>query len=328
MSKRINLVDGDIIAFRAAAANEKRSVLVKHLPTGKEKAFDTRTDFRKMLKGKKGDNWKDYEQDYFFTDVQEAADVSHALATIRNQLDKLKSSTGASRQEIFVGGSENFRSTLPLPTQYKGSRGDFLRPVHLIEAKHYLEHTKKAEISVGIEADDLLSIRGYEILKEGHEPVICSLDKDTYQGSGLSIYNWTDQMPEVFKVPDTGYLVDLGKQGIKGCGFKFLCFQLIWADPVDNYKATEVAGIRYGAKSAFKDLNSLTTNAELCNKVVEKFKLWYPGDVQYTSWSGAAIKTDWKGMLDLYYKCVYMLREHNDKITWEEFFLEKGWHAN
>jgi len=43
MSKRLLIVDGDLVAYRHAAAAESRTIIAKHLDSGREKEFKTRT---------------------------------------------------------------------------------------------------------------------------------------------------------------------------------------------------------------------------------------------------------------------------------------------
>lgn len=328
MSKTILLIDADILCFRASAAAEQRTVIVKHLKTGQEKEFTNRTAFRDRLKEKYGDAWKEKEQGYAYEDVQTAESLGVVLNNIKARLHLFEKELRPDRIELYVGGENNFRDTLPLPSRYKGSREDSIRPVHLSEAKKYVKKTLKAKIASGYEADDLLSIRAYEELNKGNNPIICSCDKDTYQADGVRVYNWLDENPEIVLVDTLGELIDKGTKGIKGTGFKFLAFQIIFGDPVDGYKPFEIVpDLKYGAKSAYKDLVNLQSTKEVCDKVVEIYKTVYPGEVKYTAWDGTEVITDWKGMLDLYFKCAYMQRKHNDQTTWQEFFEERGWNG-
>lgn len=326
--KNILLVDADILCFRAAAAAETRTVIVKHKKTGETKEFENRTAFRARLKEKFGDKFKEYESRYEFSDVQTAEDLSIVLHNIKARLKKFKKEFDNPKIELYLGGKENFRDALPLPTKYKSIREDQIRPLHLSEAREYVKTVHKGTIALG-EADDLLSIRAYEELdKKKYAPIICSMDKDTYQADQIRVYNWLDENPEAVLIPKIGDLVDMGQKGIKGTGFKFLAFQLLFGDPVDGYKPFEIVpDLKYGAKSVYKDLAPMTTGRDIANKVVEVYKTVYPGEVKYTAWDGTEVVTDWKGMLDLYFKCAYMQRKHNDQTTWQEFFEERGWNG-
>lgn len=86
MSKRIAIYDSDAIAYRAAAVVDTRSVEVEHIKSGRKKVFDTRTDFKNLLKNKGMPFVKD---DYVFTDIIESGELSHCLSIIKNQVEKL-----------------------------------------------------------------------------------------------------------------------------------------------------------------------------------------------------------------------------------------------
>jgi len=324
----ILLVDADILCYRAAAAAEKRTVIVKHNKTGQEKEFDNRTAFRKSLQERFGDDWKEKEGRYTYTDVQTAESLSAPLHNIKARLHLFKEKFPGCKIELYIGGGKNFRNDLPLPKPYKGTREDTLRPVYLKEVRDYVKSVHKAvdveALGLNIECDDWLSVRAYEELAKGNNPVICSADKDSYQADGVSVYNWTQEDSEPVKIPMLGELVDTGK-GVKGTGFMFFAFQMLFGDVADGWKPTDILSIKYGEKSAYKDLKDCKTAAEIADKVVLKYKEWFPGEVLYTSWDGKEIKTGWQGMLDTYFQCAYMLRSKDDKTTWQEFFKERGW---
>lgn len=317
------LLDGDVLAFRAAAAVEKRSVIVTHIPTGKEKVFKNRTEFRTRLKEK---GTPEDEVNFTYKDVQEAEDISHCLRNIKSRVALLKEQTEADRVEIYIGGAANFRDTLALPTKYKAGRTDDIRPLHLADAKKYLVEVHGAVKAWEIEADDVLSVRGYEEHAKRNKAIIGSIDKDTLQSNGLYFYDWTQEKPTIVEIPEgPGFLVDTGKK-ITGAGLKFFCYQLLFGDPVDKYKPTQLAGIKYGEKSAFKDLNDLQTEAEIIQKVIHKYKTWYPEPFDYTAWDGTEVQgANWESMLDLYFKCAYMKRSWDDPSDWKLFFKEYGY---
>ena len=62
MSKVIALIDLDTPVYKAAAAVEERGIIVTHSPTGVQKSFSTRTEFKDLLKSKdKIDKLSEYE---------------------------------------------------------------------------------------------------------------------------------------------------------------------------------------------------------------------------------------------------------------------------
>lgn len=315
------LIDGDIIAYRAAAASQTTSVLVKH-KSGLEKEFKNRTEFKKFLKAK---GKEQYIDDYEFEDVQTPEPIEFCLHSIKATLRNLESLTFADKVEIYIGGSSNFRNSLPLPIKYKGNREDTIRPFHLQAARDYLMNVHDGIRAKHIEADDVLNIRGYEELSKGRIAIIGSNDKDTLQSEGLCMYDWTVENPEIIEIPTTGYLVK-NKSIIKGCGLKFFAFQLLFGDTADNYHPTDVLPeIKYGQVAAYKDLDHLWEPSEILQKVIDKYKEWYPEKFDYLTWDGKLIKdADWEHMLSMYFKLAYMKRKWTDDSNWKEFFSERG----
>lgn len=324
MKKIIGLIDGDVLAYRAACIVEKRSVMVTHLPTGESKEFKTRTEFKQSQKEKHGtlDNFN--EDDWKYEDIQTPENPGLAFQIMDQQIERIKDKLFASRVEIFISGSNNFRDYLPLPEKYKGNRTEMLRPIHLDICKQHLYRSYNAEISHGFESDDYLIIRGNEIIKEGDVPVLITVDKDANAYSGFCLYDFTQEIPSVISVPnDVGILYDNGKK-ITGLGFKFFCHQMLIGDPVDNYKPTKICGVKFGEKSSLKVLEKATTEQECLQIVIDHYKKWYPSVVEYTDWEGKLHKTDWKGLIDLYFKCVRMKSTKEDLLDFKEFASKYG----
>lgn len=325
MNETILIVDGDSVAFRAAAVCEARTVNVTHNLTGKSKIFKTRTEFKNRLTEKHGnlDNIKDYS----FVDVQTPEPVANALQAAKSIMTKIFTSIEPDDMIVYIGGKDNFREKLPLPSKYKGNRSDMLRPILLDEVKSYVTRKYKAKSPVGIEADDAISIRGYEELKKGNTAIIGSQDKDTFQSEGLKMFDYTKEKPFIFDIPTIGDIVVKGAE-CKGAGLKFFAYQLLCGDTTDNYKPTEACSARFGATSAFKLIQPLVSKAEIVTAIVEKYKEWYPAEVNYVAWDGTEVTTDWQGMLDLYFQCAYMKRSKDDPSDWKLFFKERGWNEN
>jgi len=325
MKETILLIDGDTVAFRAAAVTEKREIKVTHRESGKYKFFKTRTEFKKRLIEKNGNT--DAIVDYEIEDVQTPEPIQNSLHVVKSVISKLFSSFEPDELIIYIGGKDNFREKLPLPSKYKGNRSNMLRPVNLDEIKSYIIKKYKAKSPVGIEADDAVNIKAYIELQKGNEVIIASNDKDTLQSEGLKMFDYTKENPQLVSIPEIGEIYVKGTE-CKGSGLKFFAYQLLCGDTTDNYKPTEVCGVKFGATSAFKLLDPLETKPEILQAVVDQYKKWYPDIVTYTSWDGKEITTNWEGMLDLYFACAYMHRKLNDKTTWKEFFKERGWNES
>lgn len=324
MKKTALLVDGDIIAYRAAAAAEKKSVNVIH-KSGQSKVFKTRTEFKKFLKEK---NMEYRLHEYTFEDQVEVDPIEYVLNTVKVMLGKLDNITFADFREVYISGKDNFRTNLLLPTKYKASRDDAVRPKHLEAAKEYLLDHQDAVRAVKIEADDILNVRAYEEIGKGNVAIIASNDKDTYQSEGVFMFDFTKENPVLFEIPTVGE-IRKEKTQYKGEGLKFFAFQLLAGDTADDYcpyyLARERFGVSYGGGSAMKDIADLDFQDEILSKVIERYKQWYPEPFDYTAWNGTEVKgATWETMLDLYFRCAWMKRAWNDPSDWRIEFARRG----
>ncbi len=322
MKDTILLVDGDVLAYRSAACIEKRSILVAHEPTGKTKEFDTRTEFKERLVAKYGN--LDKLSEYSIRDLQTPEEAVNAFQIVKSVVNKLYGAFEPDSIEIYLGGKNNFRNNLPLPTRYKSNRDEILRPIHLKAVQNYLVKHQGAVFTDGIEADDLVNIRAYEEKAKGNRAIICTNDKDTLQSDGVEMFDWTQEHAEVIKIPELGRVYLNKHKVVKGEGLKFFAYQLLCGDSTDCYKPTEICGVRFGNTGAFNLLNALEKPSDVLDAVVNKYKTWYPADVRYTAWDGTEVNTDWQGILDLYFKAAYMKRSMSDPSDWKAFFRERG----
>ena len=314
------LIDGDVLAYRAAAVAEKREVQVITKSSGIVELFKNRTEFKDLLKSK---DILFTEEDYEITDKVEALNVSIATGIMKRQIQELKDKFFADSVQVFVSGKDNFRDSLPLPKKYKGNRASMLRPVHLRDAKLYMVHNHGAKICNGAEADDFVIIHGYQELAKGNIPIVITVDKDANAYSGLSVYDFTQESPEIILLPDFGSLWDTGKK-IAGNGFIWFCYQWVYGDRGDFYMPCDLAKAQLGEKAAFKLLKDCITKTEALEKVVQKYKEWYPKEFEYTAWDGALVKANHKFMLQLYYGCAKMKKTQDDPLDAKEFLREHG----
>jgi hypothetical protein len=320
--KVIALFDFDITAFRASAAIEKRSVEVLHKATGRTKVFKTRTAFKDFLKEK---DWEYNADDYEFNDIQTPEPAVHAFQITKTQINAIRLAVGAKEIEGYVGeGDSNFRLNLELPEKYKGSRDNMMRPLHLKATKKYLLDNYPGSLVKKIEVDDYLVIRSHELEREGHYPVIITIDKDSKGCVGTRYYDWTQDEPEILEVPAFGYLeYDEPKKKVQGLGLNFYCYQMLQGDTADDYTPRDLHGTNLGDKKAVELLQACSTVDELFTTVENQYKKWFPEPVTYNTWDGKEVTKDYKQILELYHSLVYMQRKLNDDTTfyslWEEF---------
>lgn len=149
--------------------------------------------------------------------------------------------------KFYISGPDNFRFEIAKTYPYKGNREKLKRPTHLQALRDHIVKKWKAEISQGMEADDVVSICSYEEPKS----IICHIDKDLDQIPG-SHYNYVKKV--FYNVGKTEALRKLYTQALVG-------------DTVDNIKG--VRGI--GPKKAEKLLKDCYTEETLYNTVLSVY---------------------------------------------------------
>ena len=314
MSKRTLIIDGDLLVYRCAAAAEERSIVVTHQPTGIKKSFKTRTAFKKVMQEKN----KEITSEYLIEDHQEPESPSFCFKVIRQKIEKIKRLTQADEIEIWCTDINNFRLDLPLPTKYKGNRKNSIKPVLLKDAQEYIKRVFGAKQADGLEVDDMIIIRSYEELEKGNYPILPIWEKDTTQATNLNI--WTEETNLIETLPEFGKLTFAKPSTIKGNGLKFLCFQWIYGDDSDGYKASALSETTFGAKSVYDYLVDSKSIKECLELVIKKFKEFYPEPFEYTAWNQEVIKADWKFMLEMYFKCCWMKRSVDDPSDPKQLF--------
>lgn len=315
-NKPLVVVDADTLVFRSAAVSEERSVNVKHLPSGREHIYKSRTEFKDAMKAK---NFKVKPEDFTFEDIQEPEPLEHCLHTIRMQADAIISRFSGSEIIFCCGEKNNFRLDLPLPEQYKSNRSDSIRPIHLSAGKDYLVKKYKAQSADGFEVDDLSIILAYEGKKKGRDVILCSPDKDSKQAVGLKLFDYTNPEQDIVNIQDWHGVFLNEKKEFKSYGIPFLGYQLVRGDLSDHVLPYKLANVRFGDSGAYKLFKDCKTAKECLEKVVKQYKAWYPNPVTYTAWNGNEYTKDYKQLLQLFFSAVYMLRAHDDKTTAEDF---------
>lgn len=307
MTKRIAIIDGDLIAYRAAAANETRSVRVTHKVTGQVTEHAHRTGFKEHIKGI-------FEADEFLIeDVQTPEDIKFALNGAKSSIKSLCDACEADEYEVYLSGKTNFRDALPLPTKYKSSREGGIRPMQLKECREYLVKHHEAFHAEGCEADDKLAQRCYEGLRSGDITIACTIDGDQNGVAGW-MYNWNKMSaPKLVSGLGSIELIKDNKD-FDGYGRKFFFAQWVLGDATDCFKPCEIAKKKFGVVAMYNLLKDCNTDRECVEAVYKQYKTWYPGVVEYTCWEGKQHTTDAIGLMDLYAACAHMVRFPGDRI--------------
>ena len=178
--------------------------------------------------------------------------------------------------ELWFTGDGNFRYSIY--PEYKANRVGGYRPKWEKDVKQYLTDKWNANWTSGIEGDDMLGIRQFEVGE--NNSIICHLDKDINQIPGWH-YNW--ELRRLGKVvrEKQKYFVE------PEVADRFFFYQLLTGDPTDNIKGA--AGI--GPKKANTILDQ-NPPSEWLNVIKEYFSS--------------------EEELDMNATCIYILRKHND----------------
>ena len=307
------VIDGDILAYSAAAANEQRSVCAAHNTTAEKVSFKTATDFKIWCNDEGFD-----AGDFTLSVVQEAGEEVFAYSIMKQTIERACEKIGADSYHVVISGKNNFRLDLPLPTRYKSNRKDSVRPLQLENCRQYLLKFQNAEMSDGVEADDLLA--GYAAAGYRDKDVILlSRDKDLRIGECL-FYDWSKEENVVEDISGLGSLIltetptaKLKADGtpqtvksVKGSGRIFLTLQILQGDLSDGYKPSELAKKSFGAVGAYNLLHKCKTDKEAWEAVVRQYKLWYPKPVKYRCWNDILHEKNWMQILQMYVDCAYM----------------------
>lgn len=234
------LIDGDIVAYKAAASLESKYF--------KDAVF---TDL-KLYKYKQ-EHYEEFVKGYKFWAAGHKGIKSHIDKSMGYLIQKTVRFPEDGLYQVYLTGSRNFRYDVAKSYPYKETRKLNPKPIDLPSARDYMVEEYGAIVSEGEEADDLIAI---EATRCGPTTIVVSIDKDMLQ------------------IPCRHFNIDkeTWTTVTEGTGLKFFYTQLLTGDASDNIKG--VRGI--GPKTAKKLLADLNTEDELWDVCVEK----YGGDVQ------------------------------------------------
>lgn len=291
---KVLICDADILSYKIASVTEFKYLYTS--PEGDEYKVKSKKSFKAYCEE------NDLDIDSFTVEnVQIAEPISYAIKSMNDSIAKVMEYCGCNKVEFYIGGSDNFRSFAPLPTQYKTNRKETVRPIHLTALKDYLIKYKGAKKVCTEEADDVVAHRMRTLYKQGIRATLYSCDKDALGNVDhkLQIY---DPIKEDIIVSEGGVgSVEIVKGKLKGRGLKFLIYQLCQGDPVDSYSPKPFFSKRYGDASFHKDFNDCKTEVEVLEKFVEVAKRLVPPNVSYTSFNGQLMKLDRKELFEMYY---------------------------
>lgn len=320
MNKQAVIIDGDVLAFRVASVAETRHISALHKSSNTTREFQNRTAFKTFLKDKGIEFNKD---DYEITDIQVDLGEELVKSIARDQLQSIRTNLFPDVVEIHLSGKNNFRESLPLPVKYKGNRAETIKPLNLKKCRDFISSLHPTIIANGMESDDTMVISGYKYKKAGFDSILVTNDKDARAYSGLYLYNYTQEEPELKLLPEIGELVKTksssGATTVKGDGLKWFAFQWLTGDSTDNYKPTQLCEQSFGDVGAYNLLNDLNKPEDILLSVVKKYREWYPEQFEYTDWEGKKHTATADTMLDLYFKCARMKVTKRDALDYRKF---------
>jgi hypothetical protein len=171
--------------------------------------------------------------------------------------------------KLYLTGKGNFRNEIAKRVPYKSRKSN--KPWHFNNITAYLLCKYDVTVSLGMEADDLMSI---EQMSRPGETIICTRDKDLRQVPGMQ-YGW-----ELGNQPSFGPLLVEGfgeaklssdRKKINGYGEKFFWAQCLTGDPVDS-----IPGIpKMGAVGAAEILDGVSCTEEAFKAVLEAYKDYF-----------------------------------------------------
>lgn len=110
------------------------------------------------------------------------------------KINDILSDTGCEYFKLFVAGENNFRYLIR--KDYKANRVGKEKPDMYYYAKKRIIDHYDAFICNGVEADDVIVSTYNKLKANGHNPIICSIDKD-YKIKPVDIYVWERHIKDV-----------------------------------------------------------------------------------------------------------------------------------
>lgn len=328
----IGILDADSIAYKAAAANEVKSIKSTHIEKGVIEEWKNRTEFKAYLKT------TDHTPDmYTITDHAEPKHISYAKSTVTSMIQKAQNHMRANKLEIYISGENNFRDFILLPQvyvqnnatqstiggRYKSNRDDTVRPILLKELRQWMIDDLGAIVVNDMEVDDMSAIRAYEGSKAGQVVIQYSSDKDA-----CGCHGWLANPDKLTEAPrfitGLGELYQDEKGKVRGQGRMFLYYQILNGDSVDGYRPVDILDIKtqkaggkkvtFGEVAAYKLLKDCTTDKECWQAIYSQYLSWYPEKLRYTACNDIDYDADALSIMQMYVDCAHMKRWKDDRI--------------
>lgn len=337
------VIDFDMIAFHCSAACEKRSVHIVHEPTGKEWTVKNRTEFFGYW-SRKGEDakcilYKENQErdepylvdDFICTDIQDPEPIKNLYRTITENLNTTLQLAKADSYMGYIGKGKSQRLAQSTLKEYKGNRGASLIPVHLQQAKLYIEKKLGGEVVTDKEADDYVVMACYD--KENRtsrKDRFCIIEDKDYWGCPIQVFDVNQMQRGIVDCNQFGKLYIQKKTNedgkvtdkVRGEGRLFFYWQVLYGDDIDNYKANCFSDKRWGEKSAYNALVDCKNDKEAFKVIVEQYKKMYPEPKDITGWRGDTINIDWFYVMSEMFTMARMLRFHDDIVDLKDILVK------
>jgi len=259
----IALIDGDVVAQRAAFAAEKTHYKV-YIAGEIEEGGVVHT----ALSKDELNTWLEASgkpEDYFIVEREKVyAPLDTSIMAAKAIMESILNTLGCSEYKLYIKGTGNFRYDIATIKPYKGNRDPSARPKYIDDVYKYLERQWDAVKVDAMEVDDRLGIKQYTWFKmtyptygkDGQSTIICSIDKDLNMIPGWH-YNFVTN--ERYWIDELEAVRNFYRQCIQG-------------DHTDNVPGLyNITGKRY-TKELSKIFEGIKTTKEMDAFVLEQYK--------------------------------------------------------
>ena len=322
------ILDADFLCFTVATVFQEKWIEATH-PTLGTKKFKNITELWGDWRKKQGGWLAEYNSSHFsdikaeefiIVECQSPLCLNAAKKSLDTRLQGLLEETGASSYKGFVGRGESFRSSVATLIEYKGSRKNALRPVHLTDLKQYMVDKHNCEWVESIECDDAVTSTGYAAYqkwkvtkKDSDKGIIVFEDKDLVQVDSWQYHVGQNKEP-MLRV-GLGEIFRDSKGKVRGWGRKHLFWQIMTSDTSDDYSANCFSDVKWGDVKGYDLLVECKTDKECFEALVRGFKLLYPEPKVVKGWRGEDIEIDWLYCLSECFNLAKMLRTRDEGLT-------------
>lgn len=270
-SDKLLYIDSDTLIYSSAAKEELNKCLAKHIPTGREKLFESKTEFNNWLR--ENSKWK--KEDFEFIVVKELVNpedgIRFACASFKQKVANIVEAVGAKDYFVCIQGEGNFRKTHPAKyVQYKAQRGE--KPLLFQELYEWVKVKYKHRCIVvdGEETDEYVVRK----ILDGHVGSAC--DKDLFANASGLFYNYMKPELGVFEWTDEQRWKKYWRQVLHGDAGDNVDGILTLAPIIKSKYGVTTKGV--GEATADKILNGCTSEKEAAERVLEAYLITYPED--------------------------------------------------